>query len=127
MTDRQCSSCGGFCKRSGCERENVKPQPVRLADDLDSEFATGRISNQTGREAAAELRRLHELESMVSAMGNVNRSLIDDVARLHSVNAQLLEALVAAVTYFDEPGDGCFSDTQLAQARAAIAAAKGEA
>jgi hypothetical protein len=21
----QCSSCGGFCKKSGCERENVKP------------------------------------------------------------------------------------------------------
>ena len=21
--DRQCSSCGGFCKKSGCERENV--------------------------------------------------------------------------------------------------------
>jgi hypothetical protein len=25
--DRQCSSCGGFCKKSGCERENVKPKP----------------------------------------------------------------------------------------------------
>ena len=23
----QCSSCGGFCKKSGCERENVKPTP----------------------------------------------------------------------------------------------------
>ena len=23
----QCSSCGGFCKKSGCERENVKPKP----------------------------------------------------------------------------------------------------
>lgn len=22
-TDRQCPSCGGFCKKSGCERENV--------------------------------------------------------------------------------------------------------
>ncbi len=21
--DRQCSSCGGFCRKSGCERENV--------------------------------------------------------------------------------------------------------
>ena len=26
--DRQCSSCGGFCKQSGCERENVKQEPV---------------------------------------------------------------------------------------------------
>jgi len=25
----QCSSCGGFCKKSGCERENVKPTPQR--------------------------------------------------------------------------------------------------
>ena len=32
--DRQCSSCGGFCKKSGCERENVKPkQWVWLTDD----------------------------------------------------------------------------------------------
>lgn len=23
---RQCSSCGGFCKKSGCERENVVAQ-----------------------------------------------------------------------------------------------------
>jgi hypothetical protein len=23
--DRQCPSCGGLCKRSGCERENVRP------------------------------------------------------------------------------------------------------
>ena len=28
MIDRQCPSCGGFCKKSGCERENVKsPAP----------------------------------------------------------------------------------------------------
>jgi len=25
-TDRQCPSCGGFCKKSGCERENVQPE-----------------------------------------------------------------------------------------------------
>lgn len=31
--DRQCSSCGGFCKKSGCERENVKPKEwVGLTD-----------------------------------------------------------------------------------------------
>ena len=24
--DRQCPSCGGFCKKSGCERENTKPK-----------------------------------------------------------------------------------------------------
>lgn len=25
MSDRQCPSCGGFCKKSGCERENFDP------------------------------------------------------------------------------------------------------
>jgi hypothetical protein len=31
--DRQCSSCGGFCKKSGCERENIKPKEwVGLTD-----------------------------------------------------------------------------------------------
>jgi hypothetical protein len=29
--DRQCSSCGGFCKKSGCERENVKSEPEPVA------------------------------------------------------------------------------------------------
>ena len=29
--DRQCSSCGGFCKKSGCERENVKPEQEPVA------------------------------------------------------------------------------------------------
>jgi hypothetical protein len=32
--DRQCSSCGGFCKKSGCERENIKPKEwVGLTDE----------------------------------------------------------------------------------------------
>ena len=36
----QCSDCGGFCKKSGCERENVKPTPKRTWVDLtDEEFA----------------------------------------------------------------------------------------
>jgi hypothetical protein len=29
--DRQCSSCGGFCRKSGCERENVQPKPEPVA------------------------------------------------------------------------------------------------
>jgi predicted Fe-S protein YdhL (DUF1289 family) len=33
--DRQCPSCGGFCKKSGCERENIKPKRewVGLTDE----------------------------------------------------------------------------------------------
>ena len=38
--DRQCPSCGGFCKKSGCERENAKPKEwVGLTDDEVFEFA----------------------------------------------------------------------------------------
>ena len=33
----QCSSCGGFCKKSGCERENVKPTPQRTWVELTDE------------------------------------------------------------------------------------------
>ena len=29
--DRQCSSCGGFCRKSGCERENVQPEQEPVA------------------------------------------------------------------------------------------------
>ena len=40
---------------------NIQPKALRLADELDVEFAQGRISNHNGRKAAAELRRLHEV------------------------------------------------------------------
>ena len=45
--DRQCSSCGGFCKKSGCERENVKPEhePVgrfaKFSDGIWKEVTAG--------------------------------------------------------------------------------------
>lgn len=31
MNDKQCSSCGGFCGRGGCKRENVKVNKQREA------------------------------------------------------------------------------------------------
>jgi hypothetical protein len=37
-----------------------QPKALQLADELDSEFTTGRISNHTGRKAATELRRQHD-------------------------------------------------------------------
>jgi hypothetical protein len=27
MSDRQCPSCGGICKKSGCERANIEGTP----------------------------------------------------------------------------------------------------
>ena len=34
----QCSDCGGFCKKSGCERENVKPTQRTWVDLTDDEM-----------------------------------------------------------------------------------------
>ena len=60
---------------------STQPKALRLADALDAEFVQGRISNSTGREAAVELRRLHEaLETeqepvaWISEGGDVSRS-----------------------------------------------------
>ena len=50
-----------------------QPEALRLADELEAEFAQGRISNHTGRKAATELRRQHariaELETQLEAIG----------------------------------------------------------
>ena len=57
-------------------REAMKqPEALRLADALDDEFTQGRISNHTGRKAAAELRRLHaENEALREAL----QAIVDD-------------------------------------------------
>ena len=77
-----------------------QPEALRLAEKIEVEYF---LTLKEWRDAAAELRRLH------------------------AMNKQLLEALEAAVAYFDAPGEGCFLDASLAKARAAIAAAKGKA
>jgi hypothetical protein len=41
---------------------------MQLADALDDEFTQGRISNYNGRKAAAELRRLHEVNQDLLAL-----------------------------------------------------------
>jgi hypothetical protein len=41
----QCSSCGGFCRKSGCERENVKPELQRTWVGLTDEEITSVANN----------------------------------------------------------------------------------
>jgi G3E family GTPase len=49
---------------------NTQPGALRLADELVSEFVEGCISNNNGLKAAAELRRLHEVnQALVEAGG----------------------------------------------------------
>jgi hypothetical protein len=75
-------------------------EALRLADALDDEFVQGRISNHTGRKAAAELRRLH------------------------AVNGELLEALKQMLAAWEE--DPAYGATHADKARAAIAKAEGK-
>jgi len=80
---------------------DLRTAALRLADALDDEFVQGRISNHTGRKAAAELRRLH------------------------AVNQELLEALKQALEECIWPNER-LSDVH-DKARAAIAKAEGQA
>ena len=58
-----------------------KQEALRLADALDSEFTAGRISNYTGRKAAAELRRLHVVnQELLEALDEIAINTHDDTA-----------------------------------------------
>jgi hypothetical protein len=43
--DRQCPSCGGFCKKSGCERENIAPPQRKEWQGLTDEEISELIRN----------------------------------------------------------------------------------
>lgn len=66
MNDKQCSSCGGFCGRGGCKRENVNSweQMQRMAtphDQLITELLDSRIPKTEREHAAArEIKKLRE-------------------------------------------------------------------
>jgi purine nucleoside phosphorylase len=104
----------------------------RLADELDNEYTTGRISNHTGRKAAAELHRLEtELErermrlaacdviacadtpetaaqarqmraDYKSAASESVARRVDECIKLRSVNAEMLGALKSLEKEFRE-------------------------
>jgi len=80
-------------------REAMKqPEALRLADDLDHEFAQGRISNYNGRKAAAELRRLHEVnQDLLKALNTIlNISLIDNGHWTKTIEREAHEAIAKA-------------------------------
>ena len=53
----QCKSCGGFCKKSGCERENVKPTPQRTWVGLmDEEIDQGLLRSNHALQTAGAWR-----------------------------------------------------------------------
>lgn len=77
-----------------------QPEALRLADALDT-MMTRAFGIDEPAKAAAEMRRLHE------------------------VNQELLKALKEVVAWMDAPDESAFSDSQLANLRAAIAKATG--
>jgi hypothetical protein len=86
-----------------------QPEALRLAEKLEQQFPVGTAQRYLDGDAAAELRRLH------------------------SVNAQLLDALEAILWYVGQlemivySADDTGEHEEVTKARAAIAAAKGEA
>jgi hypothetical protein len=98
----------------------------RLADLLDA-YHTAPHHKQ----AAAELRRLHDRhkkwESVTQFMQDAIDKMESDVLRLEAVNAQLLEALRDMVNTLTDGPDESDIARVFSVARAAIAAAKGGA
>ena len=68
------------------DREAMKqPEALWLADALDDEFVQGRISNHNGRKAAAELRRLHEVnQDLLKALHEALETEQEPVAWMHN-------------------------------------------
>lgn len=62
---RQCSSCGGFCKKSGCERANVEP-----------------VVNQFNRGIEACMSRLHEMHRIAAERHNFYLHAALELAKL---------------------------------------------
>ena len=91
-----------------------------IADALDDEFAQGRISNHTGRKAAAEMRRLEsDKDDWIDASFVFKERALKAEARvkeLEAANAELLESLVDLVCLY--PLDS--TDAIITSARAAI-------
>jgi hypothetical protein len=96
-----------------------QPEALRLADELTTPHM------EVNREAAAELRRLHDVELHLAQVERGFDKLITQRDALHSVNAELLGALQSIM----EMTGGYVPDTskgEWAKARAAIAKATGE-
>ena len=102
--DRQCSSCGGFCKKSGCERENVKPEPEPVAwmhnfiDDVITKNRPTDITRNAGRwtplytaPPAKEWVGLTDGEYELMAEKRVTNYFFNTLDYAHAIEAKLQE------------------------------------
>lgn len=111
MTD-QCKSCGGFCKKSGCERENTRPMTTEelIAEiknlkayakherSLAAEKYTQQIHdlNQENDSLIAENDRLSDFWSQMRAERDEYQRAADDMAAAHKVERDALMARLEA-------------------------------
>ena len=85
---RQCSSCGGFCRKSGCERENTQP------DDLLDLLASIKSKQQ----------RIDELESQMQGLSNEINDFQNTIEKQRHVMNRAISAWDS--TTLQKNGDG---------------------
>ena len=104
-------------------------EALRLADELDGEFVQGRISNHTGRKAAAELRRLEiQRDALLEAL-KFYENAGSELSRLVAQRDQLLAELKSLVKSTAPICDGSYGDgmdNDFLRARTAIKAVEEE-
>ena len=87
--DRQCPSCGGFCKKSGCERANVKPALSMTRTEL---IADLRLNHEYCPKEVI-LQAADKLEQDHQALSNDINDYQNTIAKQRKVLEQALEAL----------------------------------
>ena len=104
----QCSSCGGFCKKSGCERENVKPTPKRTWVGLEwlPKHRCGlHLSHNEHRDVYETVEDFYDVDSFIS-MEEFTKAISEDSVWVlhwypetpigfHRIAASTLEAIEA--------------------------------
>lgn len=113
MTDHQCPSCGGFCKKSGCERrDNIVPC---------KHFKSG-ITNKTAPECP--YCRIEELESHMQGLSNEINDFQNVIERQQHVMQRAIDAW--DTTTHQKNGDGrlwqCMEDLRAESHNAIIKA-----
>lgn len=91
---------------------------ARIGGGMVQEVAACGPTDAGQYQQAANARLIAEAGTVHHETGLTPRQLVEQ-------RDALAEVVASVVAYFDAPGDGCFSDTQLEQARAALALVKG--
>ena len=70
----QCPSCGGFCKKSGCERANIKPASAITRTEL---IANLKSCIELGASAATSYEYMEQAADMLEADGKYDQQAME--------------------------------------------------